>query len=71
VRKAVKWNSPLYEIGGHGWFLGHHCFTRYVKVSGAALTPMPPGASKQKDVRSLDIHDDTVLDEWLMAEWIR
>src|SRR6266700_1040469 len=25
VRKAVKWNSPLYGIEGQGWFLGVHC----------------------------------------------
>ena len=27
VRKAVKWNSPLYGVEGQGWFLGLHCFT--------------------------------------------
>jgi hypothetical protein len=32
VRKAIKWNSPLYGIEGYGWFLGIHCFTGYVKV---------------------------------------
>jgi len=74
VRKAVKWNSPLYGVAGRGWFLGYHCLTKYVKVSffrGAALTPLPPGASKQKDVRYLDIFEDTELDEELLAEWIR
>lgn len=74
VQKAVKWNSPLYGVEGRGWFLGIHCFTKYVKVSffrGAALKPMPPGASKQKDVRYFDIHEDTSLDERLVAEWVR
>lgn len=74
VCKAVKWNSPLYGIEGRGWFLGYHCFTKYVKVSffrGAALRPMPPGKSKHKDVRYLDIHEDTPLDERLVVEWIR
>ena len=74
VCKAVKWNSPLYGIGGRGWFLGFHCFTKYVKVSffqGASLSPMPPGTSKQKDVRYLDIHEDTVIDERLFATWVR
>src|SRR5262245_19283166 len=33
VRKAVKWNSPFYGIEGQGWFMGWHCFTKYVKVS--------------------------------------
>src|SRR6195256_2867853 len=27
VRKAVKWNTPLYGIEGQGWFLGFHTFT--------------------------------------------
>jgi len=27
VRKAVKWNSPMYGSGGQGWFLGFHVFT--------------------------------------------
>ena len=27
VRKAVKWNSPLYGIEAQGWFLNFHCFT--------------------------------------------
>jgi hypothetical protein len=74
VCKAVKWNSPLYGIDGQGWFLGYHCFTKYLKVSffrGAALTPMPPGTSKQKDVRYVDMYEDTPLDERLMAAWIR
>src|SRR5262250_2400454 len=33
VHKAVKWNSPLYGIEGKGWFLGLHCFTRYIKIA--------------------------------------
>lgn len=33
VRKAVKWNTPFYGAGSEGWFLGFHCFTKYVKVS--------------------------------------
>ena len=29
VRKAVKWNTPLYGVEGQGfWFLGFHCFNR-------------------------------------------
>ena len=74
VRKAVKWNSPLYGVEGRGWFLGVHCFTTYVKITffrGAALTPPPPGASKQKDVRYLDIHEHDSIDENLLAAWIR
>src|SRR5580704_16667372 len=33
VRKAVKWNSPFYGVEGQSWFLGIHCFTKYVKVA--------------------------------------
>ncbi len=74
VTKAVKWNSPLYGIDGHGWFLSFHCFTKYVKVtffSGASLDPLPPGASKNKDTRYLDIHEDDKFDQELVTTWIR
>jgi hypothetical protein len=74
VRKAVKWNSPFYGVEGQGWFLNFHCFTKYVKVAffrGADLRPLPPGESKQKAVRYLDIHEDDVLDEKLVSSWIR
>ena len=74
VRKAVKWNSPLYGLEGQGWFLGVHCFTKYVKVAffrGAALRPVPPGPSKSKDTRYLDIHEDDQLDEAQLAGWVK
>jgi hypothetical protein len=73
VRKAVKWNSPFYGIEGQGWFLSFHVFTRYVKVTffrGTSLRPVPPGASKHKDVRYVDIHEDE-LDEAQMATWVK
>src|SRR5512146_1730864 len=73
VRKAVKWNSPLYGIEGQGWFLGIHCFTNYVKVAffrGASLRPVPPGESKHNEVRYLDIHEDQ-LDEAQFAAWVK
>lgn len=74
VCKALKWNSPLYGIAGQGWFLGIHCFTRYIKVAffrGASLRPAPPGKSKQKDVRYLDIHENEPLDEAQFVDWVR
>ena len=74
VRKAVKWNSPLYGVEGQGWFLGIHCFTKYVKVAffrGTSLRPVPPGESKQKEVRYLDIHEDDPLDEAQLAAWVK
>jgi hypothetical protein len=74
VRKAVKWNSPLYGIEGPGWFLGFHTFTHYVKVAffrGSSLRPVPPGPSKDKDTRYLDIHEGEELDEAQMATWVK
>jgi hypothetical protein len=74
VRKAVKWNSPFYGIEGRGWFLGFHTFTHYVKVGffrGTSLRPVPPGASKGKDTRYIDIHEGDELDEAQMANWVK
>jgi hypothetical protein len=74
VQKAVKWNSPFYGVEGHGWFLGFHVFTRYVKVSffrGTLLTPMPPGTSKSPEVRYLDIHEHDELDEAQLISWVQ
>ena len=74
VRKAVKWNSPFYGVEGKGWFLSFHCFTKYVKVTffrGTSLRPLPPGESKMKDVRYLDVREDVPLDEGQAAKWIR
>jgi hypothetical protein len=74
VYKAVRWNSPFYGIEGQGWFLGIHCFTKYVKVAffrGAALRPVPPGESKQKETRYLDIREDDQLDEARFVGWVK
>jgi hypothetical protein len=74
VRKAVKWNSPFYGIEGQGWFLSFHVFTHYVKVTffrGASLRPVPPGASKQKNMRYFDIHEGDDLDDAQMATWVK
>jgi hypothetical protein len=74
VRKAVKWNSPFYGVEGQGWFLSFHTFTKYVKVTffrGTSLRPVPPGESKHKEVRYLDLHEDDAFDEAQIAAWIR
>ena len=74
VRKAVKWNSPFYGIEGQGWFLSFHVFTKYVKVGffrGASLRPVPPGDSKDKNMRYLDIYESDDLDEAQMAKWVK
>ena len=72
--KAVKWNSPFYGIEGEGWFLSFHCFTNYVKVAffrGASLRPLPPGESRQEDVRYLDIREGDKIDEVQLAQWVK
>ncbi len=74
VRKAVKWNSPFYGVEDQVWFLSFHVFTKYIKVAffrGASLRPVPPGASKQKDVRYLDIREDEPLDEAQFTAWVK
>jgi hypothetical protein len=73
VRKAVKWNSPFYGLTGRGWFLSFHCFTKYVKVTffrGRSLRPPPPGESKHKEVRYLDLREDDQVDEARLASWV-
>lgn len=74
VQKAVKWNSPFYGMEGEGWFLGIHCFTRYIKVAflrGMSLKPVPPGESKSKDTRYFHIHEDDQLDEAQFVSWVK
>ena len=74
VRKAVKWNSPFYGIEGRGWFLSVHCFTHFVRVGffrGASLRPMPPGASKIKGTRYLDIREADEFDDAQLASWVK
>ena len=73
ARKAVKWNSPFYGVEDGVWFLSFHCFTKYVKVTffrGTSLRPVPPGESKHKEVRYLDIYEDQ-FDEAQFVEWVK
>lgn len=56
------------------WFLSVHCFTSLVRVAffnGTTSRPMPPGASKQKRVRYLDIRQNDALDEKQFASWVK
>jgi hypothetical protein len=74
VRRAVKWNSPLYAAAGEDWFLGIHCLTNYVKIAffrGAALHPLPPVESKNPDTRYLHIHAGDELDEARLTAWVK
>ena len=74
LRKAVKWNTPLYGTEGRGFFMGFYCYTRYVQLTffrGASLRPVPPKPSKHKDVRYLDIFEGDTLDEVQLAKWVK
>ena len=75
VRKAVKWNSPLYGApDDEGWFLSYHCFDRYVKVAfhrGASLDPPPPVESKHKNTRYYHIPEGGEIDEDQFADWVK
>jgi len=73
VRKAVKWNSPFYGMEDDVWFLSFHCFTKYVKLTffrGTSLHPVPPGTSKHKEVRYLDICEDQ-FNEAQFVDWVK
>jgi hypothetical protein len=75
VHKAIKWNSPFYGVEDQGgWFLSYHCFTKYIKVTffrGSSLRPLPPGESRHKEVRYLDIREDEALDETQFVAWVK
>ena len=74
VKKAVRWNSPFYGVEDMGWFIGYHCFNKYVKVTflyGKQLDPMPPVDSKDPDARYYHVYEDGIADEAQLTDWIR
>ncbi|MBB3293467.1 hypothetical protein FHT39_002106 [Mitsuaria sp. BK045] len=74
VRKAVKYNSPLYGMDGETWFLGLHVMTRYLKVAffnGRSLDPMPPVDSKTAHARYLHVSEQEPLDEAAFVAWVQ
>ena len=74
VQKAVRWNSPFYGMEGQGWFLAFHCFNKYIKVTfikGMALDPLPSVESKDPDARYYHIYEDGLIDEELIASWVK
>lgn len=73
VQKAVRWNTPFYGLAGNGWFLGFHCMTKYVKVAifqGASLSPVPPVASKQPNVRYVHLTETEAIDWEQLQDWV-
>jgi hypothetical protein len=74
VKKAVKWNTPLYGLDEETWFLSMHCFNKFVRVTffrGTSLQPMPAGASKVEGVRYYDVGQDTGLDREQFVAWVK
>jgi len=72
VHKAVRWNSPMYGIKGHGWFVSFHVFTNYVKITffkGTSLNPPPSGGTAQ-EARWIDVREHD-LDEQQLIRWVR
>jgi len=73
VKKAVKWNSPLYGVEEGAWFLSLHCYTKFIKVTffrGTSLDPVPPVASKMKEVRYFHIEEGK-FDEAQFLKWVK
>ena len=70
----MKWYSPCRASRARVGSWGLHTFTHHVKVAffrGASLRPVPPGASKGKGKRYIDIHEGDQLDEVQMANWVK
>jgi hypothetical protein len=73
VKKAVKWNTPLYGLDGQTWFLSMHCFKSYVRVTffkGTELVPQPAKTSKVAGVRYYDVTESPGLDEKQLVDWV-
>lgn len=76
VRKAVKWNSPMYGAPAprEGYFLGVHLFARYVKVAffdGVSLDPEPPVGSKDPNVRYVHLGEGEPRDAKQLTAWVK
>ncbi|WP_342587616.1 DUF1801 domain-containing protein [Pararhizobium arenae] len=64
---------PFYGVPGKGWIVAFHCFDRYVKVTffkGTSLSPPPPVASKQDEVRYVHVHEHEEFNEELLRDWL-
>ncbi len=68
---AVRWTAGARKTAG---FSASMCFAKYVKVAffhGTSLRPVPPGKSKTKHTRYLNIHEDDELDEAQFTAWVK
>ena len=73
VRKAVKWNTPLYGVEEGRWFTSMHCYAAYVRVTffrGTQMDPVPAGPSRVGNVRYHDIREGR-FDEAQLTDWMR
>lgn len=74
VHKAVKWHGLWYGVPGKSWFLAISAFKAHLKLvffDGAHLLPLPPVAMKQAPARALDLREVDVLDETVLAGWVK
>lgn len=72
VRKAVKWNTPLYGKDD-GYFMSMYCYKSFVQLAfmqGSSLKPVPPIASKVAGTRYLNIYEQDELDEAQIEDWV-
>ena len=73
VKKAVKWNTPLYAVEEGHWFTSMHCYKTFVRVTffqGTQMTPVPAGPSKIGNVRYHDIREGA-FDDAQLTDWIK
>ena len=73
VRKAVKWNSPLYGVEartGSSASIASRTTSKSLSSAAHRCVLSPPGESKSKDTR-YHIHEDDQLDEAQLAAWVK
>jgi hypothetical protein len=73
VLKAVKWNSPLYGVTEHRYFLSFHAMKNYLKLgffNGSELSPPPPELSKTPTMRYLHV-TEAGFDHAQFTAWIK
>lgn len=74
VRKAVKWHGVWYGIPGGGWFAALNSFNAHLKLTffdGCHLDPVPPDRLAFRPASAIDLKEDAILDEDLIADWVR